>query len=433
VNWIEAVPLGELRLAGPLVGLFVLGVCVGGLLNLGIYRLAWHARTISPWSAPPSDGPPRRWSDRLPVVGWLGLRRESAIHGWGFWIRPMLVELVSGVGFAALYWWEIDRLGLMLPGVPRPSTAVLHATCAAHLVLVSLMLVASLIDCDEKTIPDAITVPGTLAALLAAAICPWSLLPDTFRQVSLGMLGNLLGPPPAPPAYDFLRLTSPNPWDNWLDGFPRAWPLLIGLACWWLWCVALTHRTWYARHGWLRAFELMCARLRREASTWHILRMGLIGSAVVAVVWRVGGDYWAGLLSALVGMVAGGGIIWAIRIIGSAVLRREAMGFGDVTLMAMIGAFLGWQPCLVIIFLAPFAGLVVGLISLILRRGPEIPFGPFLCMATLVVIVGWTDVWEWSSPIFGLGGLLILVVLICLILMVPLLVLSRLVRTLFFG
>ena len=337
----------------------------------------------------------------------------------------MLVELLLGVGFAALHLWEIDRLGLILPGVPRPSTAVLHATCAAHLVLVSLMLVASLIDCDEKIIPDAITVPGTLAALLAAAICPWSLLPDMFRQAKVGMLGNLLESPPALPAYDFLRLTSPNPWDGSLDGFPRAWPLLIGLACWWLWCVALTHRTWYARHGWIRAFELMCARLRREASTWRILWMGLIGSGVVLVVWRVGGDSWAGLLSALVGMAASGGIIWAIRIIASAVLRREAMGFGDVTLMAMIGAFLGWQPCLIVFFLAPFAGLVLGLVSLILRRGPEIPYGPFLCMAALVVIAGWATLWEWAAPIFGLGSLLIPVMLMCLALMVPLLLLSR--------
>jgi leader peptidase (prepilin peptidase)/N-methyltransferase len=195
--------------------------------------------------------------------------------------------------------------------------------------------------------------------------------------------------------------------------------------------VALAPRTWYARHGWVRAFGLMLARLRRERSTWRILWMGLIGSAVLLAVWFLRGDPWAGLLSALVGMAAGVGIIWPIRVIGSAVLRREAMGFGDVTLMAMIGVFLGWQPCLIIFFLAPFAGVVVGLVSLILRRGPEIPFGPFLCMATLVVIVGWAAVWEWSSPIFGLGSLLILVVLACFPLMVPLLVLIQLVRPLF--
>ena len=57
------------------------------------------------------------------------------------------------------------------------------------------------------------------------------------------------------------------------------------------------------------------------------------------------------------------------------------MGFGDVTLMMMVGAFLGWQAGVVIFFLAPFAGLVVGVLQLVLRRDDEIPYGPFLCLA----------------------------------------------------
>jgi leader peptidase (prepilin peptidase)/N-methyltransferase len=99
--------------------------------------------------------------------------------------------------------------------------------------------------------------------------------------------------------------------------------------------------------------------------------------------------------------------------------------------MAMIGAFLGWQPCLIVFFLAPFAGLLVGVIGLILRRGPEIPYGPFLCMAALAVIVWWSALWEWALPVFELGRFLILAVLLCLMLGVPLLVLIGLIRQLF--
>lgn len=426
MNLILAIPL-EIRLGA----LFLLGTCIGSLVNLGVYRLAWHTRAISPWSTPPVDAPLRRRCDRVPILGWLGLQRESGFHGRGFWIRPMLVEVLSGVGFAALYWWEIGQSGLLLAGAPAPSPAVLHSQYACHVVLISLMLVGSLIDVDEKIIPDAITVSGTLFALFVAAVVPWTLLPDMERVANIGGLGNFFGPPPAPAAYDFLRLTSPNRWPDWLDGRPHAWPLVIGLGCWWLWCVALTHRTWYARHGWVRAFQLCCARLRREASTWRILRIGLVGSAGIAVVWYAGGPRWAGLLSALVGMAASGGIVWAIRAIGSAVLGREAMGFGDVTLMAMLGAFLGWQPCLVVFFLAPFAGLVIGLASLILRRGPEIPYGPFLCLAALVVLVRWADCWQWAAPIFRLGGILVLVIFLCLVVMVPLLIVIRMIRTAF--
>ena len=55
---------------------------------------------------------------------------------------------------------------------------MLHCQYFAHATLIALMLAASLIDADEKTIPDAITVPGALLGLLLAAVCPWSLLPD---------------------------------------------------------------------------------------------------------------------------------------------------------------------------------------------------------------------------------------------------------------
>ncbi len=425
MNWILAIPL-EVRLAA----VFLLGACLGGLVNLGVYRLAWNRRAICPWSAPAAEAPPRRWYDRLPILGWLGLRREAGLHGRGFWIRPMLVELLCGVGFAALYWWEIDRQGLVLAGLRPMRPEPLHAQFACHVVLIALMLAGSLIDLDEKIIPDAITVPGTLFGLLVAAVYPWSLLPDKLRVVGVGPLGNLLGPAP-PPVPDFLRLTSPHPWPPWLDGFPHAWPLAIGLGCWWLWCVALLERKWYSRFGWLRAFRYFVAGLLRSPSTGRILLMGSVGTAVIALVWFPGGPHWAGLLTSLVGVVASGGIIWAIRIVGGAVLRREAMGFGDVTLMAMIGSFLGWQPCMMIFFLAPFAAIAFGILSLILRRGPEIPYGPFLCLLAVLVIVRWAAFWERAAPIFALGWLLVVILLICLLLMVPLLFMTRMIRAAF--
>lgn len=398
-----------------LLGLFVLGTCLGGLVNLGVYRLAWFPRAISPWSAPLPEAPPRRWHDRLPIVGWLGLRREASLHGRGFWLRPAVVELACGIGLAALFWWEVRQNGLFGPGAPAAANADVAVRLFCHVVLFGLLLTASLIDVDEKTIPDAITIPGTWFGLVAAAVYPWSLLPD----------------PSAMPATDFLRLTSPNPWPEGLDGFPHVVPLAWGLACWWLWNLSLMHRTWYARHGWLRAVRLCCARLRRERSTYRILVVGLIGSCGVAAAWLVGGVAWAGLLTALVGMLASGAVVWLIRVLGTAVLRREAMGFGDVTLMAMIGSFLGWQPCLIVFFFAPFAALLVGAFSLIVHRESEIPYGPFLCVIAVAVVVCWATVWERAEPIFALGWLLPIVLLMCLALMVPLLMLMRLVRLVF--
>lgn len=426
--------------------LFVLGTFVGSLANLGIYRLAWHRRSISPWWRPDEKAPPRRFTDRLPIVGWLGLRREAALHGTGFWIRPMLVELLCGIGFATLYWWEIGRQGLLPPDAPRfmqhGIQAVLHLQYAAHLTLISLMLVASMIDADEKIIPDSITVPGTLLGLLLAATCSWSLLPEfvppmnvlprpAYWRLLSAETWQILQPasPELAPGGPFGRMPHSAP--QGIRSFRQVGMLAAGLGCWWLWCVALMPRSWYTRHGWRRALQLCLARLVRQSATYVILLMGLIGSAAIVAGWFRGGAGWTGLFSALVGMAASGGLVWLVRIIGTAALRREAMGFGDVTLMAMIGTFLGWQTCLIVFFIAPFAALGVGVVQLILLRDHEIRYGPFLCLAGVVVIVCWAAVWERTWHIFALGWFVPLVVFCCLALMAVMLGLWKSVQGLF--
>jgi leader peptidase (prepilin peptidase)/N-methyltransferase len=126
-------------------------------------------------------------------------------------------------------------------------------------------------------------------------------------------------------------------------------------------------------------------------------------------------------------MVTGAGMIWSIRVVGSAVLRREAMGFGDVTLMAMIGAFIGWQPAVIVFFLAPFFGLIVGGLTLLFRGDTEIAYGPFLCLATLVTVVAWRPIW-FGCPIsnaFFLGWQMLAFFALCLPLIFVLLPLVR--------
>src|SRR5580658_1999957 len=161
--------------------LFVLGCCVGAALNIGIYRLAWTPRPIGPWSSPHPKAPPRRLWDRLPVIGWLGLRRESKWHGAGFWIRPISVELLTGAVFALLYWWEALHYGILTPEVRKlvmkldPGNigipTIGHEQFVAHVVLFCFMLVAFWIDIDEMTIPDGVTIPGTLIGLVIMTLC----------------------------------------------------------------------------------------------------------------------------------------------------------------------------------------------------------------------------------------------------------------------
>src|SRR5262245_46708579 len=108
-------PLAALPLSAGIAAAFALGLAAGALVNWSAYTHAWNRRAISPWTRPHPEALPRRWTDRVPLWGWLGLRREEAVHGRGFWRRPMAVELLMGVGLAALYWWEVGRQGLLAP------------------------------------------------------------------------------------------------------------------------------------------------------------------------------------------------------------------------------------------------------------------------------------------------------------------------------
>src|SRR5690606_38748241 len=113
------------------------------------------------------------------------------------------------------------------------------------------------------------------------------------------------------------------------------------------------------------------------------------------------------LFVSLAGIVVGGGIVWAVRIAGQWGLRREAMGFGDVVLLAAIGSFLGWQATLVIFFMAPICALAAVLVSALFRFDREIPYGPYLSLATLILVVGWPAIWPAiETRIFTLGPFL---------------------------
>jgi Flp pilus assembly protein protease CpaA len=93
------------------------------------------------------------------------------------------------------------------------------------------------------------------------------------------------------------------------------------------------------------------------------------------------------------------------------------MGFGDVTLMAMIGALLGWQAALMVFFIAPFFGLALFVAQAIAARDSEIPYGPSLCLGALAVIVRWPLLWGAARDVFAVWWLVPATLVILLTLM----------------
>jgi len=107
------------------------------------------------------------------------------------------------------------------------------------------------------------------------------------------------------------------------------------------------------------------------------------------------------MFNSLSGIIIGAGIIYLTSFLFDLIyfklLKRppiqgetESMGVGDVKLLAMIGAFLGWQKALLTFFIAPFFGLVIGIINLLVKKDHTLPYGPFLSLAAILSIF-WAD------------------------------------------
>ena len=114
------------------------------------------------------------------------------------------------------------------------------------------------------------------------------------------------------------------------------------------------------------------------------------------------------LIAALIGMVVGAGILWGVGFLGKLILRKEAMGMGDVKLLGGVGALLGWQAVLFVIMISALIGSCVG-VALILSRSKEwrsrIPYGPYLALATVVWIL-WGKAWWEAYFTWVVGGTL---------------------------
>ena len=98
-------------------------------------------------------------------------------------------------------------------------------------------------------------------------------------------------------------------------------------------------------------------------------------------------------LEAVLGVLIGGGILYAIAFGYELITKREGMGGGDIKLLAMLGAFFGWKSLFFILLVSSFLGAIVG-ISVMLIKGKDmkyaVPFGPFLSLAALACIF-WGD------------------------------------------
>lgn len=101
------------------------------------------------------------------------------------------------------------------------------------------------------------------------------------------------------------------------------------------------------------------------------------------------------ILHSVLGALIGGGVIYLTGIAGNFIFKKESMGGGDVKLLAMVGAFLGWKLALLTLFSACIFGSIIGLPLRIWRKVELIPFGPFLSIGAIISIIWGEEIIRW--------------------------------------
>ena len=103
-------------------------------------------------------------------------------------------------------------------------------------------------------------------------------------------------------------------------------------------------------------------------------------------------------LNSLIGVLLGGGSLWAVALLYQWLRKGEGMGGGDVKLLAMIGAFLGWKFVFLTIFISSLIGSICGIIDMI-AKGKDfrhmIPFGPYLCLGAVISLFYGAKISTW--------------------------------------
>ncbi len=123
--------------------------------------------------------------------------------------------------------------------------------------------------------------------------------------------------------------------------------------------------------------------------------LGLVSAATVLPL---------GLLNGLIGLLVGGGILWLLAWASPYLFGKEGMGGGDIKLLAMVGAFLGWKLALMTIMIGSLVGSVVGVSLLaagVIKREEYIPFGPFLVLGAVSAIFFGSAILEWYQGLLA--------------------------------
>jgi leader peptidase (prepilin peptidase) / N-methyltransferase len=290
---------------------FLIGGAVGGCANLWAIALTTSPQRSTTDQTKAAESSP--WYQLIPVLGFPFSRGRSRLRGTSIGLSEPIVEITTGLLFAA---YVLAAVRLECQHVPevQPDEAWRAGRIYFHLVLIMLLVAATLTDLRKYSIPDVITLGGALIGISVA----------TFAG----------------------QLQIEHVWVDWNQEVP-----------------------------------------------------GIRGPYIPE--WLDAHRHWHGFAWSVAGALTGAGLTAFVRGISGLILGREALGSGDITLMGMIGSFIGWQPTVAVFVLAPICGILCTIPLRVVTRKAYLPYGPFLAVATIVVLFAWKWIWQWSRLVFG--------------------------------
>ena len=409
--------------------LFVLGACVGSFLNVVVWRVprkGWGS-LISPPSHCPQCKHHLAWYDNVPVLGWIFLRGKCRYCGLGISPRYPIIEFITGAIFVFFYvmffiyhvgpcapaaMMQIDPLFGRMISVNRMPTSITDdwPIYALYMAMLSALLVGSLIDLELYIIPEEIPWTMAVVGIVIHALIDHPTLPGALNVSATGIAGPLAAGGALGLLISIILLQLKVFPVSFAEGEP------VGEIDDALYLEEVKR----AREEGLpippkpRTYTRaeVRAEIRKEMLflTPPLLLAAICGFLALRVpafaeFWRSLLQYhWlSGMLGAMLGAMVGGLIIWLARILGSLILGRVAMGLGDIHLLFGIGAVIGAGAVAVTFFIAPFIGLAIGLYGLLARRQHELPYGPYLSMATAAALLLYCKIADHLAP--GFQGL----------------------------
>ena len=364
--------------------IFAFGCCIGSFLNVVIYRLPRDKSLINPPSACPACGRHIHFYDNIPLISWLLLARKCRYCKAPISPRYFIIELLTGLVFTGIFFLYFrSNLRTGIPPFLRGGWFIYLIS----IILLAALIAASAIDLNLWVIPVSICHFAIAAGLISSAIGVYIIDPSVIRGYAL--------------------LPSASPYTASL-----AAGAAIGLAIsWMLLSTGLIKRSYESEDSPQSPGEpekltdsQLNPRLEVCKEILFLLPIILCSAAAFFAYWLIRHKYpipawstwWvnlsqqpviAGLLGSLWGYFVGCVVVWTTRILGTLAFGKEAMGLGDVHLMGAAGTVIGPLFVAVAFFIAPFFGLAWAACQMFYKKIRQIPYGPFLSLGVLVVII----------------------------------------------